>query len=470
MIRPVILSGGGGTRLWPISRTGNPKQFLNFFSDETLVQTTAQRCRGDGFHPPVIATTEDQRFFVVQQLAAAGIAPDAVLLEPVPRNTAAAIALAAQWAAGTGSDDPLLVMPSDHLIDDVPAFQAAVMTALPAALGGALVAFGVKPENANTGFGYIERESRDSDDAIAKVRRFTEKPDAETAARFLADGGYYWNAGIFLFRPSALLAELERHAPEIADCIAQAMDSPEQDGVFVRPDAVAFARAPALSIDYAVMEKTDRAVVMPIAVGWSDIGSWDSIFSKLPADSQGNRLSGHVVALDVRDSLIRSDADIAVGVIGVEKLLCVITHDAALIAPLDRAQDVKWVVERLRELGDSRADEPAKVFRPWGSYQVMDRGERFQTKHLIVQPGGRLSLQQHRHRSEHWVVVKGTAEVTIDGETRLLEENESTYIPAGTAHRLANPGEKPLHLVEVQCGEYLGEDDIVRLDDNYGRG
>lgn len=469
MIRPVLLCGGGGTRLWPISRTGNPKQFLSFFSNETLVQATARRCHGAGFYAPVIATSEDQRFFVAEQLAASGITPDVILLEPVPRNTAAAIALAATWSRAIGSDDPMLVMPSDHLIEDVPAFHSAVAKAIPAAMEGSLVSFGVQPECANTGYGYIESESDGRPGDLARIRRFTEKPDLPTATRFLADGGYYWNAGIFLFRPSVFLKELERYGPDIARSVIASMADPELDGRFLRPDPAAFAEAPSLSIDYAVMEKTDAAVVMPMTVGWSDIGSWDAVKDKLPANSDGNSLSGNVVALDVRNSLIRSDSDIAVGVVGVENLMCVITHDAALIAPLDRAQDVKWVVERLRELGDNRADEPAKVFRPWGSYQVMDRGERFQTKHLIVQPGGRLSLQRHQHRSEHWVVVKGTAEVTIGDETRLLMENESTYIPAGTNHRLANSGDEPLHLVEVQCGQYLGEDDIVRLDDNYGR-
>jgi mannose-1-phosphate guanylyltransferase/mannose-6-phosphate isomerase len=304
---------------------------------------------------------------------------------------------------------------------------------------------------------------------VRPVERFVEKPKAELATQFLADGSYYWNSGLFLFRPSAYVAELKRHAPGVAIAVEQAMARSSEDRLFVRPDAEAFAASPDISIDYAVMEHSDAVLVVPVSFGWSDVGSWDAVHELLPADSHGNTVKGDVVALDVRNSLIRSDADMTVAVVGVEGLLCIVTDDAAFIAPLDRAQDVKKMVEELRARRHPRVDEPARVYRPWGSYQKMDRGDRFQTKRIIVKPGAKLSLQKHRHRSEHWIVVNGTAEVTVGDDVSLLQENESTFIPAGTPHRLGNPGKVPLHLIEVQCGSYLGEDDIVRLDDEYGR-
>lgn len=470
MIRPVILSGGGGTRLWPLSRSGNPKQFQRVIGDQSLLQATAQRFRGAEFAAPLISTGEEQRFFVIDQLEGVGMTPAAVILEPVARNTAPAIAAAAYWALGRNEDDPLLVMPSDHLIEDVAALHAAVKAGLASALGGKLVTFGIRPTSAHTGYGYIQAGAAPNDGDVREVERFVEKPDVDRAAAFLADGNYFWNSGIFLFRPSTLVRELERHAPSVAAQVEQAMRSATADRLFVRPDRSAFEGAEAISIDYAVMERSSDVRVVPANFGWSDVGSWDAVREILPKDDNGNVLKGDVLALDVRDSLIRSDADVTVAAIGLDKIMCVITHDAAFIAPLDRAQDVKLAVEELRARGHARADEPAQVYRPWGSYQTMDRGDRFQTKRIIVKPGGKLSLQKHHHRSEHWIVVTGTAEVTVGEEVRLLQENESLYIPAGTAHRLCNPGKMPLHLIEVQCGPYLGEDDIVRLDDEYGRG
>lgn len=470
MIRPVILSGGGGTRLWPLSRTGNPKQFQPLIGDQSLLQATVERCRGGDFAPPVISTGEEQRFFVIDQLEGAGTAPDAVLLEPMARNTAPAIAAAAFWAATRGEDDPLLVMPSDHLITDVDAFHATIEAALPSASEGKLLTFGIRPTSPHTGYGYIHAVPPQSDSPVREVERFVEKPSLEIAHQFLADGSYYWNSGIFLFRPSAYIRELKTHAPAIADAVDQAMIGATTDGVFVRPSPDAFASAPNISVDYAVMEASDQVLMVPANFGWSDVGSWDAVRDILPPDPHGNVLKGDVLALDVRNSLIRSDADITVAAIGLDRILCVVTHDAAFIAPLDRAQDVRRVVEELRARNHPRANEPARVYRPWGTYQTMDRGDRFQTKRIIVKPGGKLSLQKHHHRSEHWIVVNGTAEVTVGEETRLLQENESTFIPAGSPHRLANPGKVPLHLIEVQCGPYLGEDDIVRIEDEYGRG
>jgi mannose-1-phosphate guanylyltransferase/mannose-6-phosphate isomerase len=470
MIRPVILSGGGGTRLWPLSRSGNPKQFHRLLGDQSLLQATAARCRGPMFEAPLISTGEEQRFFVVDQLESIGIAPVAILLEPVPRNTAPAIAAAAHWALDRGEDDPLLVMPSDHLIQNVAGLHAAVEEALPAALDGFLLTFGIAPTGPRTSYGYIQSDAAYPVNAAAReVRRFVEKPDSHTAESFLREGGYFWNSGMFLFTPSAFLRELEAHAPDIEKQVEVAMREASADGLFVRPDARAFAAVPSISVDYAVMEHSDKVLVVPASFDWSDLGSWDAVHELTPADEQGNVLRGDVVTVDVRNSMIRNDSDMTVAALGLDGMLCVVSEDAVFVAPLDRAQDVKNAVEELRARKHPRADQPARVYRPWGSYQTMDRGDGFQTKRIIVNPGAKLSLQKHRHRSEHWVVVNGTAEVTVGDETRLLRENESTYIPVGTQHRLANPGTTPLHLVEVQCGDYLGEDDIVRIEDEYGR-
>ena len=468
MIRPVILSGGGGTRLWPLSRSGNPKQFHRLFGDRSLLQATALRCSGEQFHAPLISTGEEQRFFVVSQLEEAEVEAAAILLEPTLRNTAPAIAAAAFWALNRGEDDPLLVMPSDHLIGDEPGFCAAVEAAIPAALDGKLLTFGIQPTQPHTGYGYIQAAAEGRDGEPRPVERFIEKPDAGRAAEFVADGRHYWNSGIFLFRPSAFVRELERFAPEVARQVGEAMRAATVDGPFVRPEAQAFAASPDISIDYAVMERSSEVLVLPVGFGWSDVGSWQAVHALQTGDG-GNVFSGDVVAVDVSNSMIRCDSGVTVAALGLDRILCVVTDDAVFLAPLDRADEVKQVVNELRARGHARADEPARVHRPWGTYQTVDRGERFQTKRIIVKPGGKLSLQKHAHRSEHWVVVEGMAEVTVGDEVKLLRENESIYIPAGTQHRLANAGTAPLHLIEVQCGDYLGEDDIVRLDDEYGR-
>jgi mannose-1-phosphate guanylyltransferase / mannose-6-phosphate isomerase len=467
MIRPVILSGGGGTRLWPLSRSGHPKQFHRLAGDQSLLQDTAQRCRGGQFAEPVISTGEEQRFFVLDQLEAIGVIPATILLEPAARNTAPAIAAAAHWALDRGEDDPLLVMPSDHVIQDIAAFHEAIEKALPAALEGNLLTFGIHPTAPKTGYGYIK--SAQSGEAVRKVERFVEKPDLARAKGFVADGSYFWNSGIFMFRPSAFLAELAEHSPDVAKHVAESMKRATLDKLFLRPDAEAFSGAPSISIDYAVMEHSDHVQVVPASFGWSDVGSWSAVHEFAPVDERGNFVSGDVLAVDISNSLIRSDADLTVAAVGLDSMICIVTGDAAFIAPIERAEEVKEIVEQLRARGHARADEPARVYRPWGSYETVDRGDRFQTKRIIVKPGGRLSLQKHQHRSEHWVVVEGIAEVTIGTETKPLHENESVYIPAGTLHRLANPGEHPLHIIEVQCGSYLGEDDIVRVDDEYGR-
>jgi mannose-1-phosphate guanylyltransferase len=352
MIRPVILSGGGGTRLWPLSRSGNPKQFQRIVGEQSLLQTTVQRCVGPGFGPPLISTGADQRTSVVDQLQAIGVAPAAILLEPAARNTAPAIAAAAHLALARGDDDPLLVMPSDHMIPDAAAFQAAVEAALPAAMEGNLLTFGIRPTSAHTGYGYIQAAGPVSE-AVHKVERFVEKPDAERAAAFVADGNYFWNSGIFLFRPSAFLAELKRYAPDVGEQVERAMHAATSDAVFVQPGN-AFAAVREISIDYAVMEHSDKVLVVPVTFAWSDVGSWDAVRELMPADESGNVLRGDVLALGVTNSLIRSDSDMTVAVVGLDRVVCVVTEDAVFLAPLDRAQDVKKVVEELRARGSTR--------------------------------------------------------------------------------------------------------------------
>jgi mannose-1-phosphate guanylyltransferase/mannose-6-phosphate isomerase len=438
------------------------------FGGTSLLQATLGRCSGPLFAKPLIVTGEEQRFRTVDQLEEAAVDAAAIILEPSARNTAPAIAAAASWALARAEDDPLLVMPADHLIDDETAFIQAIETALVSALDGKLVTFGIRPTEPKTGYGYIR--VKDGTGPVLKVERFVEKPTREVAKTFVEDGHFYWNSGIFLFRPSAILRAFEALCPDIFAQVQKSVQSASTDGPFVRPDPGEFANAANISIDYAVMERSKDIWVVPVSFGWSDIGSWESVHELMPRDGEGNAFKGDVIAFDVTNSLVRSEADFTVAAIGLDGIVCILTKDAVLLAPIDRAQDVKRVVEELRARDHGRAHEPAVVHRPWGSYQMVDRGERFQTKRIIVKPGAKLSLQKHQHRSEHWVVVDGTAEVTIGDDVRQLIENESVYIPAGTIHRLANPGDRPLHLIEVQCGSYLGEDDIVRLDDEYGRG
>lgn len=464
------MSGGAGRRLWPLSRQTFPKQLLPIAGQESMLQATAARVLGSPFSRPIVVAGEEHRFFVKRQLESVGLGVDAIILEPFGRNTAAAAALAAHWALANGKDDMLLLMPSDHVVEDVGAFHDAVRKGMAAAERGDLVTFGVRPDGPNTQYGYIEFD--DSDDELAgihRVSRFVEKPDEKRAREYVDSGRFAWNAGIFLFKASAFLEQMGRFLPDSLDAISRAMGSSAVDGVFTRPDKNAFAAAENISLDHGIMEKTDRCVVVPVDMGWSDVGSWEALWKISLHDPQNNVVQGDVVARDCRNSLIRSHDGGLVTAVGLDGMAVIAVRDAIFISPLDRAADVKLLVDELDNQGRECVASPAKVARPWGSYETLDEGQRFQIKRIIVDPGERLSLQRHYHRSEHWVVVRGTAEVTLGDTVTLLQENQSTYIPAGTTHRLANPGKVPVELIEVQCGAYLGEDDIVRLDDEYGR-
>jgi len=471
MLIPVILSGGAGTRLWPLSRELYPKQFLSLVGERTMIQDTALRAAAiPGAAPPIVVCNEAHRFLVAEQLRQVGVAPQTILLEPVGRNTAPAVAIAALTALThrkSGDSDPvLLVLPADHVLTDVPAFARAVAAALPAAREGRLVTFGVVPTAPETGYGYIRQGAGSG--AVRPVAAFVEKPDAKRAAQFIAAGDYLWNSGMFLLPARAYLDELERLQPEMLVACRKAHAAAVRDLDFVRLDRAAFESCRADSIDYAVMETTDRAAVVALAAGWSDVGSWTSLQHALPADSAGNVMRGDVIAESSKDCLLFSTERL-VATVGLEGHIVIETKDAVMVAPKDRVQDVKRLVERMKLEGRSEPGLHREVFRPWGSYDSVDSGPRFQVKRLTVKPGAVLSLQKHQHRAEHWVVVKGTARITRGEDVFLLQENESTFIPVGTVHRIENPGSEPLQIIEVQSGGYLGEDDIVRLDDNYGR-
>ena len=473
MIIPVILSGGSGTRLWPLSREHFPKQLLPLAGgSETMLQATVARtARLPAVAAPVVVCNEAHRFMVAEQLRQAGVEGARIVLEPAGRNTAPAIALAAHAAlaaaaAGEGDDPLLLVLPADHVVRDVAAFQAAVRAALPAAEAGRLVTFGVVPEGPETGYGYIRRAAQSG--AAYAIDRFVEKPDLATAERFVASGEYYWNSGMFLFGARRYLRELAAQAPDIAATAEAAFEAAQSDLDFVRVDADTFGACRSDSIDYAVMEKTRDAVVVPLAAGWSDVGSWSSLHAAVGSDADGNVLRGDVIAEDTRDSFVFSESRL-VATVGLEGHVVVETKDAVLVAPRERVQDVKALVARIKAAGRSEHSLHREVFRPWGSYDSVENGERYQVKRLSVNPGASMSLQLHHHRAEHWIVVSGTARITRGDEVFLLEENQSTYIPVGTKHRIENPGKIPLHIIEVQSGSYLGEDDIVRFEDRYGR-
>ncbi len=462
---PVLLSGGSGTRLWPLSREAYPKQFLPLIGEQSMLQATWSRVAELAEAAALVVANEEHCFMAAEQLRQVGCTPSAILLEPVGRNTAPAIALAALQASADGADPLLLVLPSDHVVADAGRFRAAVRRARAAAEAGRLVTFGVIPGALETGYGYILAK-RGSDEMRA-VERFVEKPDAATAQRYVESGEYFWNSGMFLFRAQRYLAELERFRPDILAACRAALADARRDDDFVRVHKAAFEACPADSIDYAVMEKTDAAAVLPIDVGWSDVGSWSALWQIAERDADGNAHHGDVIAVDCRDSYAHGERLIAM--VGLDGVVVVETPDAVLVAHKDKVQRVKDVVTRLKGDGRTHAVWHRKVYRPWGAYDSIDMGERFQVKRITVKPGGTLSLQMHHHRAEHWIVVSGTAKVTRGEETILLTENQSTYIPLGTRHRLENPGKVPLELIEVQSGSYLGEDDIVRFEDAYGR-
>jgi len=465
---PVILSGGAGTRLWPLSRELYPKQLLRLVAERTMLQETVARTEGlPELAPPIVVCNENHRFMVAEQLRELGTAPQAIVLEPQGRNTAPAAAIAALLVSGGADADPvLLVLPADHVITDVPAFQAAVAGGRVAAESGSLVTFGVVPDRAETGYGYIRRGAGPG--PAFTVAKFVEKPDTATARGYVESGEYYWNSGMFMFRASAYLAELGRYAPVMLATCRAALAAAGRDLDFLRLPAQEFASCPSDSIDYAVMEKTDRAVVVPLAAGWSDVGSWAALADALPRDGEGNVTAGDVLTEDSSGCYLHSTSRL-VAAVGLRDHVVVETKDAVLVAPRDRVQDVKELVAELKARGRYETSLHREVYRPWGSYDSIDSGDRFQVKRLIVKPGATLSLQLHHHRAEHWVVVTGTAKVTRGDEVFTLSENESTYIPIGARHRIENPGKIPLHIIEVQSGTYLGEDDIVRFEDRYGR-
>ena len=471
MLTPVILSGGAGTRLWPLSRELYPKQLLALTGERTMLQQTALRLSGLAAASPVVVCNEAHRFLVAEQLRQLKMDTRAVVLEPFGRNTAPAIALAALAALklAAGEDPELLVLPADHVIRDVPAFQKAVRTALPAVQQGKLVTFGIVPSAPETGYGYIQRGTETAAGAGSfQIARFVEKPNLERAQEFLKSGDYLWNSGMFMFRASRYLQELEKFAPKIASVCKAAFQNAKSDLDFMRVDAGTFENCPSDSIDYAVMEKTSDAVVVPLAAGWSDVGSWSALHDACDADSHGNVSRGDVISEDSNGNYLYAESRL-VATVGLQDHVVVETKDAVLVAPKDRVQDVKKLVTRLKEAGRYEHSLHREVFRPWGSYDSIENGERFQVKRLKVKPGATLSLQMHHHRAEHWIVVSGTARITRGEEVFLLEENQSTYIPVGVKHRIENPGMIPLHIIEVQSGSYLGEDDIVRFDDRYGR-
>ncbi len=472
MIYPTILCGGSGTRLWPLSRKSYPKQFVPLVGKETLFQACAGRLVGDDYAAPVILTNSDFRFIVTEQLAGAGLDPLAVIIEPQGRNTAPAVLAAALFVLNRDPDGILLVSPSDHVIPDAAGFRAAVARGLPAVSRGQIVTFGIQPTRPETGYGYLElaEQPDESGDPVA-LSRFVEKPDAERAASMLAAGNYLWNAGIFLFSAADMIAAFELHAPDVLAAVRAALEEARVDLGFLRLAPEPWAGARDISIDYAVMERATNLAVVPYDGAWSDLGGWDAVWSETARDDSGVAASGAVTAIDCRSSLLRSESEgVELVGIGLSNVIAVAMNDAVLVADMSRAQDVKLAVEALRARKAAQATQLPKDHRPWGWFESLAVGDRFQVKRIHVHPGAALSLQSHHHRSEHWIVVQGTAKVTIDGVSQLLAENQSVYIPLGAIHRMENPGKVPMVLVEVQTGSYLGEDDIIRYDDIYARG
>jgi len=467
MITPVIMAGGSGSRLWPLSRSLYPKQFLALTGKQTMLQETVQRLVGLDVASPLVICNEEHRFIVAEQLREIN-KTGAIVLEPVGRNTAPAIALASKVLQGQENEPLLLVLAADHVIQDQAAFTYAVKQAIPLAAQGKLVTFGIVPTEAHTGYGYIKRGESVSKSNGYDVDKFVEKPDAETASHYLESGEYYWNSGMFLFKASRYLQELQKYRPDIFSACKKSLENTTQDQDFIRLDSEAFAICPDESIDYAVMEKTQDAVVVPLDAGWNDIGAWSALWEVNDKDKNGNTTFGDTILQDTSNSLIHGRERL-VTTIGLDNIVIVDTKDALLVACKDKVQDVKKIVEKLKKEKRPEFKIHREVYRPWGKYDSIDNGERYQVKRITVKPGEKLSIQMHHHRAEHWIVVSGTAKVTNGEKTFLLTENESTYIPIGVTHALENPGKLPLEMIEVQSGSYLGEDDIVRFEDHYGR-
>ncbi|MEL7090192.1 MAG: mannose-1-phosphate guanylyltransferase/mannose-6-phosphate isomerase [Pseudomonadota bacterium] len=469
MITPVLLCGGSGTRLWPLSRKSYPKQFVPLVGDQTLFQASAARLSGPGYDKPLVLTNSDFRFIVTEQLAEMGIDPGAILIEPDSRNTAPAILAAALYLQQTAPDALMLIAPSDHVVPDPAAFRAAVDKGADAARAGQIVTFGITPGHAETGYGYLELSEAPGDSAIA-LKRFVEKPDAARAQEMLASGMYLWNAGIFLFSVKTILDAFRTHAPDLMDPVTQAVNQAQTDLDFLRLAPAPWAQADDISIDYAIMERSDALSVVPFSQGWSDLGGWDAVWRESPRDDRGVATTGAATAIDCDNTLLRSEDDrVELVGLGLRDIITVAMPDAVLVADASRAQDVKQAVTELKAKAAKQATMFPKDHRPWGWFESLVIGDRFQVKRIHVHPGAALSLQSHHHRSEHWIVVEGTARVTIDDAVKLVSENESVYIPLGAVHRMENPGKVPMVLIEVQTGSYLGEDDIVRYEDIYAR-
>lgn len=469
-IRPFIMCGGSGSRLWPVSRATMPKQFQAFVGDRTLVQETAMRVTGPGFAPPAFVAADAYRFILEDQLDTLGIKRGPIVLEPSPRNTAA-VAIAASLVTEQDGGGLVLLLPSDHIIKDAAAFREAVLAAVPAARAGRICLFGIAPDRPETGYGYIEIGSEPvpgPDSPVRNVVRFIEKPDAGTAAQLAADERYVWNAGIFLFAAGTMLTEAAERRPDLLGGARTALERARREDGTVLLDPVAFGKLESISVDYAIMEGSRRTAVSRVAVDWSDLGAWDAIHAAHRADIDGNVVLGRSLSIDTTNSFIRSDRQL-VTTLGLSNVMVIASDDAVLVADKSRAQNVKDALAVVRAKGFAEADAHTEVHRPWGSYRSLISGDRFQVKIITVKPGGRLSLQLHRHRAEHWVVVRGAAKVTCGEKVVMLYENQSTYIPQGETHRLENPGHIPLEVIEVQSGSYLGEDDIVRVEDVYGR-
>ncbi len=470
MITPVVLSGGSGTRLWPLSRRSYPKQFAPFLGTDSLFQTCLRRLSGAGFAPPLVVTGADFRFIVADQMATAGITPGAILIEPEARNTAPAVLAAALHLEATDPDGLMLVAPSDHVVPDAGAFRAAVAAGAEAARAGRIVTFGIAPDRAETGYGWLELGQRPDGPSAVPLSRFVEKPEKQDATAMLASGRFLWNAGIFLFTPRTLVAAAEAHAPGLLAPVRAAVAAARTDLGFLRLDAATWAQAEAISLDYAVMERAPNLSVVPYAGTWSDLGGWDAVWRAHGTDDHGVATAGDAIAIDCENTLLRSeDEGLAIVGIGLTDIIAVAMPDAVLVADRSRAQDVRLAVEALRAKGARQATEFPRDHRPWGYFDSIAKGDRFQVKRIVVQPGRALSLQSHLHRAEHWIVVEGTARVTIGNEQHLVSENQSVYVPLGARHRLENPGKMPVVLIEVQTGGYLGEDDIERYEDLYAR-